>query len=322
MENSNRRRFLKQIGMAGLATAFLDTPGLFAETLTATPEQTEGPYYPTTLPLDTDNDLLIINNNITPAVGQITYLSGRILSLSGEPVRNATMEIWQADNSGAYIHPSSVGYANRDRNFQGFGRFLTGSTGEYLFRTIKPGLYPGRTRHIHFKVKVAGMATLTSQVYVLGEAQNANDGVLMGIRDAKARNSVIVPFAPVEGSAINAVAARFDIVLSGSPAQVPVLDITNVSDPSRNPDFKVGDGWRADVRNATPGSRVYLHLWKDNVDLGISGPYGELTNANGAWTMSGTYGASETGSWQAQAVIGSATAQETSVPIAMQIYNT
>jgi hypothetical protein len=144
----------------------------------------------------------------------------------------------------------------------------------------------------------------------------------MGIRDAKARNSVIVPFAPVEGSAINAVAARFDIVLSGSPAQVPVLDITNVSDPSRNPDFKVGDGWRADVRNATPGSRVYLHLWKDNVDLGISGPYGELTNANGAWTMSGTYGASETGSWQAQAVIGSTTAQETSVPIAMQIYNT
>jgi protocatechuate 3,4-dioxygenase beta subunit len=322
MENSNRRRFLKQIGLAGLATAFLDTPGLFAETLTATPEQTEGPYYPTTLPLDTDNDLLIINNNITPAVGQITYLSGRILSLSGEPVRNATMEIWQADNSGAYIHPSSVGYANRDRNFQGFGRFLTGSTGEYLFRTIKPGLYPGRTRHIHFKVKVSGMATLTSQVYVLGEVQNANDGVLTGIRDAKARNSVIVPFAPVEGSTINAVAARFDIVLSGSPAQVPVLDITNVSDPSRNPDFKVGDGWRADVRNATPGSRVYLHLWKDNVDLGISGPYGELTNANGAWTMSGSYGASESGSWQAQAVIGSATAQETSVPIAMQIYNT
>jgi protocatechuate 3,4-dioxygenase, beta subunit len=322
MENSNRRRFLKQIGLVGLATALLDTPGLFAETLTATPEQTEGPYYPTTLPLDTDNDLLIINNNITPAVGQITYLNGRILSLTGEPVRNATMEIWQADNSGAYIHPSSVGYANRDRNFQGFGRFLTSSTGEYLFRTIKPGLYPGRTRHIHFKVMVAGLATLTSQVYALGESQNANDGILMGIRDTKARNSVIVPFAPIDGSAVGAVAARFDIVLSGSPAQVPVLEITNMSDPSRNPAFKVGDGWRADIRNATPGARVYLHLWKDNVDLGVSGPYGEPTTANGAWTMSGSYGASETGSWQAQAVIGSATSQETSVPIAMQIYNT
>ena len=67
MENSNRRRFLKQVGMVGFATALLDTPDLFAETLAATPEQTEGPYYPTTLPLDTDNDLLVINNNITPA---------------------------------------------------------------------------------------------------------------------------------------------------------------------------------------------------------------------------------------------------------------
>src|SRR5205823_8814523 len=211
MENSNRRRFLKQVGLAGLATALLDTPGLFAEALTTTPEQTEGPYYPTTLPLDTDNDLLIINNNITPAVGQITYLSGRILSLSGEPVRNATMEIWQADNSGAYIHPSSIGYATRDQNFQGFGRFLTSSSGEYLFRTIKPGLYTGRTRHIHFKVKVAGQPTLTSQLYILGEPQNTGDSVLTGIRDAAARSSVIVPFVPIENSTVGALAAKFDI---------------------------------------------------------------------------------------------------------------
>src|SRR5688572_5341589 len=137
-----RRHFMKSVGLAGLAAMFMEVPGAFAEALTVTPDQTEGPYYPTTLPLDTDNDLLIINNSITPAVGQITYLSGRILSQSGEPVRNATMEIWQADNSGAYIHPQSMGYAGRDLNFQGFGRFLTGSTGEYLFRTIKPGLYP------------------------------------------------------------------------------------------------------------------------------------------------------------------------------------
>lgn len=100
MDKTNRRGFLKYVGLAGMGTMLLDTPGLFAETLTATPEQTEGPYYPATLPLDTDNDLLVINNNITPAAGQITYLSGRILSASGEPVRNATMEIWQADNSG------------------------------------------------------------------------------------------------------------------------------------------------------------------------------------------------------------------------------
>src|SRR5438105_2561061 len=208
-QSSNRRRFMKQIAAAGLGGALLDTPGLFAEQLTATPEQTEGPYYPTTLPLDTDNDLVMINSSLTPAVSQITYISGRILSPAGEPVRNAYMEIWHADNTGAYIHPSSNGYANRDLNFQGFGRFLTGSSGEYLFRTIKPGLYTGRTRHIHFKVKAGGQ-TLTSQLYFLGESQNASDSVLQGIRDTTARNSVIVPFVSIEGSSVGAIAARFD----------------------------------------------------------------------------------------------------------------
>ena len=317
---TNRRRFLSQIGLASLGTMLLDTPGAFAEALTVTPEQTEGPYYPTTLPLDTDNDLLIINNNITPAVGQITYLSGRILSASGEPVRNATMEIWQADNSGAYINPGSVGYANRDLNFQGFGRFLTSSTGEYLFRTIRPGLYPGRTRHIHFKVKGAGMPALTSQVYLLGEPQNAMDGILMGIRDVKARNSVVVPFVPIDGSTVGALAARFDIILSNNPTPVPVLDMINTSNPGRNPDFQAGDSWRTDVRNASAGSRVYLHLWKDNLDLGVSGPYG-TTDGSGSWTMSGSYGVSEVGSWQAQAVIGSLSSLETSAPITIHISN-
>jgi hypothetical protein len=166
------------------------------------------------------------------------------------------------------------------------------------------------------------MATLTSQLYILGEAQNASDGILMGIRDVKARNSVVVPFAPVEGSAVGAVAARFDIVLGGTPAQVPVLEITNTTDPRRNPSFRAGDNWRIDIRHATPSLNVYLHLWKDNIDFGISGPYGGVTDSTGAWTMSGSYGATETGSWQAQGVIGTATSQETTAPITIQIYNT
>ena len=238
---SNRRRFLKQVGMASLASGLLEAPGVFAEELTLTPEQTEGPYYPTSLPLDTDNDLLVINNNITPAVGQVTYLSGRILSPGGEPVRNAFVEIWHADNSGAYIHPASTGYASRDLNFQGFGRFLTGSTGEYVFRTIKPGLYTGRTRHIHFKVKVSGRPDLTSQLYFLGEAQNASDSVLGGIRDAQARNSVVVPFVAIGGSTTGALAGRFDIVLSTTSSSVPAVTLTNTSDPARNPTFRAGD---------------------------------------------------------------------------------
>jgi protocatechuate 3,4-dioxygenase beta subunit len=299
----------------------LETPGAFAQELIGTPEQTEGPYYPTSLPLDTDNDLLVINNNLTSAVGQVTYLSGRILNPRGEPVRNALMEIWHADNSGAYIHPSSNGYATRDLNFQGFGRFLTGSTGEYLFRTIKPGLYTGRTRHIHFKVKVSGQPTLTSQLYFLGEPQNSGDSVLTGISNVQARNSVIVPFVPIEGSTIGALAARFDIALSITGSSVPVLTLTNTSEPARNPVFHAGDTWRLDLQEASPASRVYLRIWKDNVDLGVSGPYGGVTDAGGAWMLSGSFGAGDTGSWQLQAVIGTASSPETTAPVALRISN-
>src|SRR5215212_320928 len=93
---AHRREFLRQIA---LGTAFLSTPGAFAAELVRTPKQTEGPFYPDKLPLDTDNDLLIINDRITPAVGEITHLTGRVLDLKGNPIRNALVEIWQVDNN-------------------------------------------------------------------------------------------------------------------------------------------------------------------------------------------------------------------------------
>src|SRR5215216_249819 len=141
---STRRNFLSSIAVGAVGTAAFFKPGIFADHLTQTPAQTEGPFYPNKMPLDTDNDLLIINDSITPAVGEVTYLSGRILDSRGEPIRSALVEIWQVDNNAAYLHTGSVNGDKRDKNFQGFGRFLTGSTGEYYFRTIKPILYPGR----------------------------------------------------------------------------------------------------------------------------------------------------------------------------------
>jgi protocatechuate 3,4-dioxygenase beta subunit len=212
----NRRAFL---GTFALGAAMFTTRGLFAEelSLTPTPRQTEGPFYPNKLPLDTDNDLLIINDSITPAVGTVTHLSGRVLDAKGTPVRNALVEIWQVDNKAAYIHTSSANRKERDENFQGFGRFLTGSSGEYYFRTIKPVPYPGRTPHIHFKIKKGNKELLTTQCYIKGEPDNARDGILRSIRNAKARESVIVDFAPVQGSRIGELAARFGIVLGMTP---------------------------------------------------------------------------------------------------------
>ena len=200
-----------------LASALFAAPGAFAEELIRTPSQTEGPFYPDHLPLDTDNDLILLNDSLTPAVGEVTWLSGRILDAKGDPIRNATVEIWQCDAKGVYLHGNSDNAAKRDANFQGFGRFLTGSTGEYLFRTIKPVAYPGRTPHIHFAVKFKGRDKFTTQCYIKGEPQNDRDGVIKGIRDAKARESVIVPFSPVKNSKASELAAKFDIVMGFTP---------------------------------------------------------------------------------------------------------
>jgi len=320
MKNTtNRRKFFAQMGAAGLTSAFMTVPGAFAQALVSTPEQTEGPYYPITLPLDTDNDLLVINSNITPAVGTIAYLSGRILDSGGSPLRDAHVEIWHADNTGAYIHPSSMGYTTRDQNFQGFGRFLTGSTGEYLFRTIVPGLYTGRTRHIHMKVKVAGRQDLTTQVYFAGEAMNATDSVLQEIQNAAQRSSVIVPFTAVAGSSVNALAGAFDVVLGVTPASNATISIANTTASERNPAFRSGDSWRLSVSDAQTGSRIYLRLWRDGNDLGVSGPYGSPSDNNGAWSMTGSFGSKDTGAWQLQAVIGTPASQVRSSVVSITI---
>jgi protocatechuate 3,4-dioxygenase beta subunit len=211
----SRRQFLTTLAATG--GGLLYAPGVLAEQLTLTPRQTEGPFYPSTLPLDTDNDLIVVNDRLTPAAGVVTHLTGRLLDGRGEPVRNAVVEIWQCDARGVYLHPGSDGAARRDAGFQGFGRFLTGTTGEYYFRTIKPVAYPGRTPHIHVKVRRGGAEVLTTQCYIEGEPQNERDGVLRGIREARARASVIVPFTPLPQSTAGELQARFDIVLGLTP---------------------------------------------------------------------------------------------------------
>jgi protocatechuate 3,4-dioxygenase beta subunit len=208
----HRRRFLRQ---AAFAAGLFAAPGLFAEELTRrTAFVEEGPFYPyNRLPLDTDNDLIIVNDSITPAVGEITHLSGRLLSASGAPIRNATIEIWEVDHSGIYLADRGR-QRQYDANFQGFGRFLTGSTGEYYFRTIKPVSYLGRRApHIHFKIKMKGREDWTTQLFIKGFPGNAEDGLWQHIGSEEAKASVSADFAPIQGSRIGELAARFDIHL-------------------------------------------------------------------------------------------------------------
>jgi protocatechuate 3,4-dioxygenase beta subunit len=205
-----RRSFLS-------AVPFFTIPGLMAETLTLTPKQTEGPFYPDKMPLDTDNDLIVINDALTPAVGTIAYLSGTVTDSKGNPLRNTLVEIWQVDNNGVYLHTRGGNREKWDSNFQGYGRFLTDSKGRYFFRTLKPSPYSGRTPHIHMAVSAKGQRKLTTQCYIKGEPRNNKDFILKRVQSEKARNSLIIPFNPLPKSKIGEVAARFDVVLGWTP---------------------------------------------------------------------------------------------------------
>ena len=212
-----RRHFLRN---ATLAAGLFAVPGAFAEELLRqTPRATQGPLYPEKLPLDADNDLIVVSDSVTPAVGEITHLSGRLLGLHGEPVRNAVIEIWQVDNMATYLVERSHKPAGSfDANFQGFGRFETGSSGEYYFRTIKPVPYPTRPApHIHFMVKVKGREPWTTQLYVKGDPGNARDYIYRRIGDGQAQEAVTVDFAPMKESRIGELVAKFDIVLGLTP---------------------------------------------------------------------------------------------------------
>jgi protocatechuate 3,4-dioxygenase beta subunit len=198
---------------AAFGAAWFTTRGLFAEALVPTAAIGEGPFYPDKLPLDTDNDLLIVNDAITPGVGEITHLTGRILGSTGEPLRNAFVEIWQCDSGGAYLHSGSSNAERRDKNFQGYGRFLTDSKGQYYFRTIKPVPYPGRTPHIHFGVSKNGRRIFTTQMLINGHPGNEQDGLFRAVRDPAARKTVLVDFVPIKSSKLGELSAGFDIVL-------------------------------------------------------------------------------------------------------------
>ena len=145
---------------------------------------------------------------------------GRVLSASGEPINNATVEIWQCDANAVYLNSrDSVPKAKQqDKHFQGFGHFTTGTSGEYRFRTIKPVPYPGRPgAHIHVKVKLGDRELLTTQILMRGFKGNTNDNIYNGVRDLIDRELILADFVALKDSKIGELHAKFDIVLGKTP---------------------------------------------------------------------------------------------------------
>jgi len=226
----DRRRFFKSMAVA---SAGFTLPGYLTEALTTSPIVTQGPYYPlaSNIPLDKDNDLVQLNDNLTIASGIVSYISGRVLDSSGNPVRGALVELWHADREGDYLFSQSAARNPAcDPNFAGFGQFLTGSTGQYRFRTIKAGLYMGRTRHFHWGVTLPGRTTrATTQTFwnetaydLNGNAwatQNANDMVYAGVMDAAQRAAIALNYTVVPGTTTGEVQATWDFVSQFTPVE-------------------------------------------------------------------------------------------------------
>lgn len=213
-----RRRFLFQAAL-GSSAALFSTPGAFAEELMRTAAQGEGPFYPDKLPLDTDNDLIVINDAITPAVGEITHLTGKVTDVKGKPIRNALVKIWQCDATGVYLHSKGGSREKLDRNFQGFGQFSTDLRGRYYFRCIKPVPYTGRPPHIHVAVEKGGKRVLTTQLYIRGNELNKRDSLFREAKTATARETLLVDFKPIKGSKLGELKGNFDIVLGLTPSE-------------------------------------------------------------------------------------------------------
>ena len=114
-----RRHFTAGLGATLLA------PRAFAADLVATPAQTEGPFYPTAFPADSDMDLVQVRGQSARALGTVLHLQGRVLDASGRPVAGAMVEIWQCDSQGLYDHPRQPGRERRDAAFQGYGKVVT-----------------------------------------------------------------------------------------------------------------------------------------------------------------------------------------------------
>jgi protocatechuate 3,4-dioxygenase beta subunit len=212
----DRRRLLQSLL---LTTSGIITSSVYAEALVLTPRATEGPYYPDHLPLDQDNDLLQIQGNAAQAMGTVTEFGGRLLNADGKPIQDALIEMWQADNNGCYIHSRGTQRdKERDPAFQGYGKIMTNAKGEYRFRTIKPGLYTGRTLHWHIAVKQGENRMLTTQLYIAGVPQNDKDGILRRTGTEEQRLSVIREFNPKTPGSPE-LYGTWDIVIGHTPEE-------------------------------------------------------------------------------------------------------
>lgn len=213
-----RRGLVRIASVLGLG-ALVSKSALAAE-CRRSPAQTEGPYYPVTTREDVDFDLTRVAGVDGAAAGERIVVRGRVLNQECQPVAGALVEIWQANTHGRYDHPDDDSGIEFDPNFQYWARVTTGPGGTYSFKTVLPGLYPGRTRHIHYRVSAPNFRTLTTQLYFKGEPKNSSDGIYMSLTSAQRRLVTTDLVADANGLRTGS----FEISLGASARATPVID--------------------------------------------------------------------------------------------------
>jgi protocatechuate 3,4-dioxygenase beta subunit len=188
--------------IAGLGAA-LACPVLSARNLAP---MTEGPFYPPAswraARPDWDADLTRVAGQTGPAQGEHLALDLSLADTDGRAIDRAEVEIWQCDALSAYHHPRVPATPGGfDPGFQGFGGGRTAADGTVAFRTIRPVPYPGRTPHIHVKLRHPSFGEVSSQLFVAGDPGNAGDFLWRRL-DAEAQAGLAMTLHPAQGDGL------------------------------------------------------------------------------------------------------------------------
>jgi protocatechuate 3,4-dioxygenase, beta subunit len=192
---------------AAVAAAAIALPAL-ASSRRAIAPMTDGPFYPPRAWrerwTDWDADLTSVQRDgrTLTAGGEWLGLDLQIADTAGRNVDGAEVEIWQCDALAAYHHPRvPLQDGRHDEGFQGFGAARSSREGKLAFRTIRPVPYPGRTPHIHVKLRHASFGEISSQLFISGDPGNAGDFLWRGLAaaDRQALEMRLLPAPPASG---------------------------------------------------------------------------------------------------------------------------
>jgi protocatechuate 3,4-dioxygenase beta subunit len=220
-----------QVDYPGYRSTRFRAPGRPLVTLPERFRDLEGPVFGESTVEESDRDLTSRHDG--EPLGERILVSGRVLDEDERPIRNALVEVWQANAAGRYRHVVDQHPAPLDPNFTGAGRCLTDDDGRYEFITVKPGAYPWgnhenawRPAHIHFSIFGRAFAErLVTQMYFPGDPLMEYDPIFHSVRDPRARELLVSRFDLPTTREQWALSYVWDIVLGrGSRTTPPDVD--------------------------------------------------------------------------------------------------